>query len=122
MSEAVYWSCDRDEEELRHQDISAAVEAWADDMEGPLPETVEVHGFKRMAVTSLQYARPLERLLEYLDEDYGGDEPTKPTPAMLAAEKVFLAVVQAEYVSWACEHCETVTVRVADHVPEDWTR
>jgi hypothetical protein len=122
MSEAVYWSCDLDEEELRHQSIEDAVEAWADLMDGPLPETVEVYGFKRVTVTSLDYARPLELLLETLDEDHGGDEPTNPTPAMLEAEKAFLAVVRAEYVSWACEHCETVTVRVADHVPEDWTR
>lgn len=125
MDDIVFWDCDEGAEELRHTSIGRAVEDWADQLDGALPETVTVYGWTRAETGPVirGMAGPfglLESLLERLDEDYGGDDPSSPTPAMIEAEKAFLAVIAAEYVPWTCELVERRAVPVADHVPASW--
>ena len=67
--------------------------------------------------------RPLEWLLEALDEEYGSpDEPADPTDAMLAAEASFIRAVMDEYEAWQCEIVEIWRVRVLEYVDAEWLR
>jgi hypothetical protein len=121
--EVVFWDCRDDREQLIHDSIGEAVYAWADERDGPLPETVTVYGFARMELPSEERIAEtvLEHLIERIDEDYGNpDDWAKPTEAMLTAAREFARVFRAEYECWACEEVTRQTVRVADHVSAEW--
>ena len=47
MSNVVLWDCDPLAESLRYHSIYDAVQAWAEDHDRPLPETVTVYGWER---------------------------------------------------------------------------
>jgi hypothetical protein len=114
-----FWECDPEAETLRHRTIADAIDAMLEDGDGPRPETVRVYGYVPESIGSISWARPLESVLEELDDEYGGEDPTDPTPAMIAAEAAFLAVIAAEYTVWRCEHVETITATIADYLPGD---
>lgn len=112
--EPVFFSCDPDQEHLRHTEPDEAIEAHLDDLEA-MPETVTVHGFARMPVkkerTERLAADHLELLLETLDEELGDPEfRTKPTEVMTAHARRFVTSVVEEYEVWACEKISEETV------------
>ncbi len=90
----------------------------------PLPETIEIHGYSKVIATT-EGCHPLEHLLECMDEEYGDPDGGAPdeTDAMRAAEKAFLAVVEAEYMPWACDRVSSETINVKEWVEKhgkDW--
>jgi hypothetical protein len=124
--EIVFWGAE-DDGNLSHEDIDEAIEEVLDGAPCGIADRLPIItmcGFARMPV-SMSTLSPLEHCLEHLDEEYGdpdGDSD-KPTPAMLEAEKVFLAVIQTEYKSWTCEVVERRKINVADWIKEhrpDW--
>lgn len=56
----------------------------------------------------------LDDLLVSLDDDYGGDEPSEKTSAMLEAEKAFLEVMKKEYMPWRCDIVTRKTIDIAE--------
>lgn len=118
------WDCNEDCETLRYDNITEAVECWADDIHpDPLPEMVTVYGFNHLSLPSVERLAGdiLESVVESLDGDYGSDEEaTEHTPAMKAAALAFATVMRAEYTVWRCEQVAKEDVRVADHVPAEW--
>lgn len=117
-----YWGLE-DADRLYHDDKDEAIEAILEDME-PEPETIEICGFVTMEINVKGYD-PLEDILERLDEEYGDPDgdPTKPTEAMIEAEKAFLAVIEKEYTSYMCEIVCRETVNVNEWIKEhrpDW--
>lgn len=123
--QAVYWDCDPKKERLSSGSIDEAVLAWADQFDGPLPETVNVYGYARMEIDASQLAaRVLDDVLDRLDQEHSDPEvitkPTKATDAMRAAGLAFADVIRREYVPWMCEQVETRVVNVIDYVPPEW--
>lgn len=117
------------DESLRHHSPDDAIEEIIDGLHpAGFAEIgqVTVHEFAPMKASVPSHWRPLESLLENLDEEYANPEGdgTKPTEAMLAAEKAFIAAVLAEYKPWMCEETgKTVTVNALEWVREhraDW--
>lgn len=133
-NDAIYWDCNGDEN-LTYSDINDAVEAYLDarldpkmtpeEVLGSLPETVEVTGYARRTVDRKEL-QPLTLLLEYLDDEYGGNEAaekTYPSDKMLEAEKAFLNVVLAEYSPYWCEPVAEKTINTKEWIEEyrpDW--
>ncbi len=120
-----YWDCNDSEELLSHTDIGDAVVAWADALDGPLPESVTVYGFARRPLPS---AEPLAidiltRVLEELDNDLGdpdATEITRDTQPMREAAFALAAAIRADYEVWQCERVTKCDVLVAEHVPAEW--
>jgi len=108
-------------------DLHSLMEDLVNDLEQngpPYPETIDVIGMDRRVVSQEHVKGYLYHILDDLDEEYGGTEPnvpsTKPTPAMLEAQRVYVAAIVAEYHVWQCEpnglrHSEPV----ADWLEED---
>ena len=114
----VFWDCG-DPEILNFDEMDVAIEDHLSVTRAgePLPATIEVCGYARMKATvSTLDHRALEDLLDTLDEEYGGDDPTEPTGRMRAAAKRFVKAVLSEYVVWNCEVIERRTVNVAEWV------
>jgi hypothetical protein len=124
--EIVCWNCGEDVEELPAFDFNEAIESHLEHygcFPEHFPETLKVYGYARLEVSAeVLFGSPLEHMLEEADEEYGGPDPTEPTPAMEAAEAAFLAVMAREYEPHPCEVIETRTVNVrewiAEHRPE----
>lgn len=89
------------------------------------PRTIRAQPMRRMRVT-LDYEpeRLLERLLGYLDEEYGdpdSQDTTKPTAAMLAAGQELVEVIKRDYVPWSREPIpglEIVEINILEWVQE----
>lgn len=92
--------------------------------------TLTILGWKRREVTAYAIVRngaPLDKILEWLDEDYGGvddyieqSEPARA--AMRDAELRFAEAVAANFVSWRCEQdraIEPVVINVAEWLAEN---
>lgn len=78
------------------------------------PSSVLVHGYARMEI-SLAAGSTLERVLEWLDEEYGdpdGSDNTEPTEEMIEAEKELHNAILRGYHSWACERVVEVVVNL----------
>lgn len=118
----VFWDCRSDREDLAFTSIEDAVQSWADDLEGPLPEEVTVYGWKRMEIPSAEAIaeRVLDDVLERLDEEYGDPDGgfVQPAKELNAAALRFAEEVRTHYVSWMCEQATSRIVRVADYVTE----
>jgi len=89
-------------------------------------DAITVYGYTRRRLDA-GYPDPatiLERVLEDLDEEYGGgDDPSEITPAMTAAVEAFVAVIRSEYVVWQCEQIHRAVVNIEAWVREyrpDW--
>lgn len=119
--EVVYWDCE-DSEQLRHETVDEAIEAFIDGFDDPamVPQTIEVKGYRRVPVEAYGI-NILDDVLEALDEEYGdpdGDS-TEPTPAMKKAEAAFLDTICSEYTPCLCEPCDSVLIQTKDWV-RDW--
>ena len=110
------------DDEVLQAEADDVVEYWLDAAHptpiAELPETIEIHEFRRRIVVCQDGSRQLEDLLEKLDEEYGNMEGyIAPTPAMKAAAESFVEAVVAEYHVWQCEPTgRTETVNVLDWV------
>ncbi len=110
---------DGEREQLIARSVEEAVREWADErLDEELPDTVTVYGYARMQVP-LDPACLLERVLEHLDEEHGGEDETEPTDGMKAAAQVFVDAVMKEYTPWACEQVTTQEVRVSPYVDRE---
>lgn len=110
-----FWSA-TDDEILSHETVDEAVESFLEDCD-QFPETIEIRGYARMQ-PSPDVLRPLEDLLEYLDEEYGDPDgpPTEATAKMKEAERAFINVVLQDYSSWACEQVTTEIILVNEWI------
>src|ERR1700690_4114385 len=80
-----------------------------------MPETIKVVGYARRIVEP-DFLHPLEDLIEWLDEEYGGEDPSDITEAMKEAEKAFVAVILKEYVPWQMEPVVKEEINVTEWV------
>jgi len=120
-----FWDVNRDAEQLQHLDRDEAVEYWLDEVDAAeWPALLTVYGYARAVVDRAKLC-PLESLLEYLDDWYGSDDASEPTPGMRAAEELFVDAVLADY---QVQHCRVVAEEqidvaqfVRDHCPE-WAK
>lgn len=117
------WSACEDDDALRHEIVEAAVDEWLEDHDSceGLPRTVTVYGFRRdEKVVHESFARNItERLVEMLDEDYGPDGGTKPTPGMYGCGHEFVRQVVELYPVWRCSLVCSVEVSRADYLAYD---
>jgi len=117
----ILFATDPEEEHLSHESPEAAAEALLDGLDpaqiAALPDDLPVYGWSRKSI--IGYLDPqytAQGLLEQLDDEYGDPdgEGDAPTPAMLEAAKVLIAVIEAEYVPWACDRCWKGTVNIRE--------
>jgi len=83
------------------------------------PETITINKYARMVPSPKDLEGSLvESALEWLDDTFGEPDVgyTKPTPAMLVAEKVFVAAILDEYEPWMCEQVGEETINVLEWV------
>lgn len=112
-----------DQDELSWDTIEDAVEELLDVIDGPLPETVQLAFFKRMAKPPVNHIADAirEALFEYLDDhcDLGGpDGPTYEHPAITAAIDALAEAAHQHYTPWACELVHVRTAKLADVCPD----
>lgn len=101
-----FWSCDDADENLTFDnEWEAIAEHVEQDCEWPIEEgvTTTVYGYVRTKAT-YDADRMLRDLLYELDEEYGGQDDTKPTEKMKKAAKEFVDVILSEYTPWLCEN------------------
>lgn len=123
---ADFYDCCEYAEHLTHKTPEEAAIETLDimNLEDWTPE-ITVYGWRRMTYT-FDPERILADALEAADEEHSDPDGdgTEPTPAMIAAAEAFAAVLDREYVVWACEcyHDLTVKVNVAavvrSHAPQ----
>jgi hypothetical protein len=84
-----------------------------------LPEQVELIGYARM-IPKIREGSTLERILEYLDDEYGdpNGSPTTPTRKMIDAERMLHDVVIEDYESWACRAVTKIVVNLKNWISE----
>lgn len=120
----VGWAIGDGDEHSMHDTRAEAIDDWLDMFVLPggkwddrTPETVEVVGYARV-VPVLRDGDSLDRLLGYLDEEYGDpDAPwSEPTDAMRAAERRFHEVVRDEYEPWMCEPVRREMINVREWI------
>ena len=77
------------------------------------PKTLAITRFRRADLKHGDH-RPLENLLEHLDEQYGdpNSDPTQETRAMRTAEKAFVATILQEFHIWRCDPVESTSIDV----------
>lgn len=117
-----FYDC-RESEILTHNNIDDAVEEFLDATEATLwPRSLTVVAYHQRTVSD-SYTKSLadwamEHMLDLLDEEFGGEEYTDPTPTMKDAALAFARAVVSEYKPWRCERAplEDVDVDVADWV------
>lgn len=120
----IFWDA-RDSERLTHDNKDDAIYDALDYMQmidldagkWTLPRTMVVRGMAPMRVRAGTPERLLEHILEMLDEEHGdpaSSHISDPTPAMLAAAKALIEVVEREYVSWACEEVTSEAINVRE--------
>lgn len=125
-TDIVFWSVG-EEERLSHYTEDDAIEdflsmfalpggAWADNT----PTSLELVGYARMEM-SLHPGSTVDRTLELLDDEYGDPDGgySRPTEAMLEAEKAYHAAIVKEYEPWMCEPVVRKTVDVAKWIEEN---
>ena len=86
--------------------------------------TVVKHRRKQLGPGDFQDNGPLSRFLEQLDEEYGDPDgsPWDPSPAMLAAEREFLARVLREYRPFKLDPVEEIRLDIFQWVDENAKR
>lgn len=116
-----YWGL-RGDERLACETIEDRLDELHEDGDGCMPESIEMVGYDPHEFSDADRERLCEWviniLLESIDEDpeFGGEDYTSPTPAMIEAAKEFVAKVTAEYKVWSCTEVCRKTVRVADYI------
>jgi len=113
---AAFYDCVEREERLTYSDPDSAIEAYLDDLDGQIPESLTVYGFAPVSVEDEGRRRladwALRSLLESLDDDAFGDpeEASKPTEAMRVVARAFVDAVLEEYKVWHCEKVGEFTI------------
>lgn len=123
-TECCLWGVN-DPEELHLEDPDETIAEYIESIpEEDLPETITLHGYKRMAVTfpggeKAWVERTIDEVVERLEEGYG--DPGVPlgerfalTDEMRAAGQTFLRAILASYTPWACEEAYTEEVNVRE--------
>ena len=125
----VFWDC-ADGEELHHTDPDDAIECHLNNWFPRVPETVTLTGYTHdvVPIDAVDHllgsdGGPLRAVLDALQEPFGNpEEPIDATPAMLEAERAFVAAVLKAFVPWAChEVCSEdvdVVAWLREHDPE----
>jgi hypothetical protein len=121
----VFWDC-ADGEELHHTDPDDAIECHLNNWFPRVPETVTLTGYTHDvvpidAVDHLlgEEGGPLRAVLDALQEPFGNpEEPIDATPAMLEAERAFVAAVLKEFQPWACHEVCSEEVDVVEWLRE----
>lgn len=119
--EIIFWDCNPDQEELRHETIDDAIESYLEDYyDEQYPEIIMCYGFAR-ALVSCENIQILEYLLEHLDEQYNNPDNgfTEPTETMKQAEETFKSAVASEYRPWACDQITAVKINVQQWISEN---
>ena len=129
-----FWSTD-DAEELLSHTLDFALTEWLQGYWGPgagadgsphqffpLPRTVTVYRWRRDTLPE-GYVRTdciLERLAEWLDDEYGGpDEPSKLSDRITNAAWGLVDAVYADYVPWTCRVAGSEDVDVKEWLEHD---
>lgn len=110
----ILWSCAEDDDSLTCENPEGAVEdyMYQHGQEGNSKQFT-VYGFAR-TIVEYDWDHALCAILAALDEDYGGENSTDPTPEMIEAHRIFVAAILAEYESWRCETVCDMEVEVTD--------
>lgn len=112
------WTWHYDAEDLNHATIADAVESYLSERSplDEIPETLTVYGYARRNPTRNDCGRPLETILEALDEEYGEDGVFyEPTDRMKAAEQAFIEAVLKDYTAFTCVKVMTQHVVIAEY-------
>ena len=103
MVESVdFWVCDEEAEVFHCKSKDEAIEEFIDKVWPDVPARCTVLGFRRREVDPDGWS-VLDDLLERMDDEYGIDDYTEPTDAMVSAERAFIDAVLSEYKSEQCE-------------------
>ena len=117
-----------DQERIRSSTLEEAIEysltndVDLDDVLSGKIDCLTFIGYKRKPVIR-HTLRPLERLLEILDEEYGdpdNDDGTEPTTDMNTAESKFLDAVLKDYAVFWCEAACTQAIPPLSWLKEKW--
>lgn len=125
-----YWSVDPDVETLVCEHIDEAIEYHLDGSDNLTSGTIEVYGFKRMAIPRHEIENHMVHMMECIDSEYGNTDPYSEhqieTPEVTALIKKFIVELKAALVSWQCEPSgEPVKVDVKAWVEQnrpDWLK
>lgn len=116
-----YWGLE-DDERLTCNTIEERLEKLYEECDGHMPETIDVFGYDpRIVDTKNLPDWFLENFLEYLDDEYDGEDGTDPTETMRAAAIEFVNKIVAEYHVWQCEIVCKKTIKVADYITPEAT-
>jgi hypothetical protein len=102
------WHWDDESETISATDPEEAVQDYFDaTAPDTLAEDVTVTGYRSRELGKYESAldpdQMVEEVYESLDQEYGGDEPTEATPAVLEAARVLCETIRREYRAWQCE-------------------
>ena len=138
FEDCALFDASEDRETLTHSDPDEAIEAALDEWLSPkcnvlehlrsaVGETLTIYGFTRRKLDKdepcLDGENILSDLLERIDEEYGGEDPTEPTAGMKAAADILSQVLHREYEVWQCESTHKAVVNVDAWIREsrpDW--
>jgi hypothetical protein len=109
-----YWDLE-DVEQLNYDDKDEAIEAILDEYPTD-PDTITLCGYRRMKITESKESIAddiLERLLDHLDQEYGGEDYTEITEDMKKIAKEFVDKFMPLYPVYRCEIVcrETIDVK-----------
>jgi len=109
-AEPSFYTCTDDCPRLTSTEIHDAIENHLDGIpRDEWPETLRVYGWKRLKIETSGWTEQtvVDIVIEHLDEEYGDPDgdTTDTTEPMLAAARVFVAAIVAEYqkTSWPHE-------------------
>ena len=92
------------------------VSNWHEPIQGPVPKTVSVQAYSRMAIQHQHLEGRLDLLLEDLEEDYLGENDYVPSAECVKLYEQFCAKLREEYPVWNCEpHGDAFEVETADY-------
>lgn len=123
-NEIICYSVDEDGP-LTAESFSEAVRDAVDQWDRPISgdETVEVTSWRRKELPTKAHiaASVVEYLTQWFYEEYADPDYRFELPdEVINAAKHVADAMHAHYAPRACEPVDTITVRVADHVPEEW--
>jgi hypothetical protein len=103
---SIFYGID-DPEHLSHEDIHECIEDYLDGGAPKLEHEFEVQAYRTMTVNK-SWFRPLEDLIERLDDEYGSPDEATTFPEEIRellkeAERKFVDLVVEHYPVWACE-------------------
>lgn len=122
IAEIEYWD-DEDAEILNYTDEDEAIENIIDSFHPyTVPTEITIHGYVRKKVTmdaERESSWILEALLEHLDENYGGEDPTVESEVMKSAALKFVKNIFELYEPWQCEKITSKKIDTKKWVEEN---